>query len=109
MSDTNPDQQNEPKPSETVLKEENLVREEYIKLKEVSGDDDDEIEDPYDTLKKKCAKQKECKQFARELDTCTLRVMEHGEKTGETCVQEVFDLIHCVDHCAAHKLFSKLK
>ena len=35
-----------------------------------------------------------------ELDRCTERV-EGKENTTETCEQELYDFIHCVDHCVS--------
>lgn len=30
-------------------------------------------------------------------------------RTTETCVEELFDYLHELDHCVAHTLWSKLK
>lgn len=39
---------------------------------------------------------------------CNDRVNSRS-KTTETCIEELFDYIHELDHCVAHSLFSKLK
>lgn len=73
----------------------------------VRADDDDELVDPHDTLKEECAN-KHCKQLLAKLEECNNRVNSKTETT-ETCSEELFDLLHCVDHCVAPKIFSKLK
>lgn len=42
------------------------------------------------------------------LQTCNDRVNSR-KATTETCLEEVSDLFHYVDHCVAKTLFSKLK
>ncbi len=42
------------------------------------------------------------------LDECNDRV-NSKTKTTETCLEEVMDFYHCVDHCAGPKIFAKLK
>ncbi|XP_017477366.1 PREDICTED: cytochrome b-c1 complex subunit 6, mitochondrial-like, partial [Rhagoletis zephyria] len=39
---------------------------------------------------------------------CNERVNSRS-KTTETCMEELFDYVTELDHCAAHHLFSKLK
>ena len=56
------------------------------------------FQDPQDTLKEQCAQRKECVALQEELDRCTERVTSKT-KTSETCAQELYDFIHCVDHC----------
>ncbi len=33
---------------------------------------------------------------------CTKRVEARGDKNTETCTQEFFAFVHCVDHCVRH-------
>lgn len=73
-----------------------------------AGEEDDELVDPHDTLKEQCANSGHCKNFLTKLEECNSRVNSKKETT-ETCSEELFDLIQCVDHCVAPKLFSKLK
>ena len=42
------------------------------------------------------------------LEECNERV-NSKTKTTETCMEEVIDFYHCVDHCAGPKIFAKLK
>ncbi len=56
--------------------------------------------DPQETLKEKCAELPKCAKLRDELDACNDRVSSKS-KTTETCTQELFDFIHCVDHCVS--------
>lgn len=56
--------------------------------------------DHQDVLKEKCSELPKCSKFRDELDTCTDRVTSKT-KTTETCIQELFDFVHCVDHCVS--------
>lgn len=66
-----------------------------------------ELVDPQEVLREEC-KQSKCQSLAERLETCNARVSSR-KKTTETCYEELIDLMHCVDHCAAKTLFSKLK
>ena len=58
------------------------------------------FQDPQDTLKEECALKKECVKLQEELDRCTERVNSRTN-TSETCAQELYDFVHCVDHCVS--------
>ena len=73
-----------------------------------SGEEEEDMVDPHDTLKEECANSGHCKSFLAKLEECNSRVNSKNETT-ETCAEELFDLMHCVDHCVAPKLFAKLK
>merc|ERR1712179_43940 len=65
------------------------------------GEDEEEEEeedlvDPMDTLRDSCKAQKNCHALSEKLDACTARV-ESREKNTEECIEEMLDLIHCVD------------
>uniref|UniRef100_T1JJM0 Cytochrome b-c1 complex subunit 6 n=1 Tax=Strigamia maritima TaxID=126957 RepID=T1JJM0_STRMM len=70
--------------------------------------DDEDIVDPQATLKEQCGEKKDCEAFKNKLDECEARVSGKASTT-ETCEEELFDFIHCVDHCVSHKLFDQLK
>lgn len=53
--------------------------------------------DPRIAVREHCT-ESHCKNYAKELETCNARVASKS-KTSETCTQELFDLLHCVDHC----------
>lgn len=43
-----------------------------------------------------------CEKYKAEWDACTERVSGRSE-TAETCTQELFDFVHCVDSCVSCK------
>ncbi|RKP22998.1 ubiquinol-cytochrome C reductase hinge domain-containing protein [Syncephalis pseudoplumigaleata] len=53
-----------------------------------------------------CEQSAKCTGYKHHLDACTARV-EAG--SNENCVEEFFHLMHCVDDCAAPKVFATLK
>ena len=68
----------------------------------------EDIVDPLSTRREKCKEEDpKCAKLTRRLANCTKRV--NTNKTEETCFEEVIDLVSCIDHCAMHGLFSKLK
>lgn len=79
----------------------------------VSIDDDDEEEeeedlvDPAEVIKAKC-ESASCQKYRDRYDECNARVASK-KATEETCVEEVMDLFHCVDHCAAPKISATFK
>ncbi|XP_005110018.1 cytochrome b-c1 complex subunit 6, mitochondrial [Aplysia californica] len=71
-------------------------------------EEEEELIDPQDTLKESCSEKRECVTLKEKLDECNARV-EGRSKTSETCTEEIIDFMHCVDHCVAKSLFTKLK
>merc|ERR1712002_64794 len=73
---------------------------------EVEEEDEEEEEedlvDPREAIKDRCGRTKECKSFSSALSECNDR-LEKGDLLfeGETCTEELFNFLHCVDHCAA--------
>ena len=60
-------------------------------------------EEPVDLspeLREKCGQSHHCNPFKIKLETCTQRVQEYPSH-GETCSDEFFDFLHCVDHCVS--------
>ena len=47
-----------------------------------------------------CQNSHHCEPMKALLDECNERVSGKS-KTEETCTQELFDFIHCVDHCVS--------
>ena len=72
-----------------------------------ADDEQDEMIDPHDVLKDDC-RDKHCKKYFTKLETCNNRVTSK-KQTTETCEEELQDLLGCIDHCVAPKLFGKLK
>lgn len=69
---------------------------------------DEEIVDPLAVRREKCSQDPKCKKLKIRLNNCSKRV-ENAKETDETCFEEIIDFTNCVDHCAMHGLFSKLK
>ena len=63
-------------------------------------DDEDEMVDPLDVVRAKCAETGAGKKWAEELAICTKRV-ESRENTEETCTEELFHFLHHRDECVA--------
>ncbi|XP_017066173.1 cytochrome b-c1 complex subunit 6, mitochondrial [Drosophila eugracilis] len=73
-----------------------------------ADDDGDELVDPQTTLREKCQEKGHIKSLYDKYQECNDRVNSKS-KTTETCVEELYDFVAELDHCVAHKLFSKLK
>ena len=59
-------------------------------------------------LQEKCSEDHHIKPFLEKLHSCNDRVNSRSQTT-ETCVEELFDYLHHLDHCVQQSLFSKLK
>jgi len=71
-------------------------------------EEEEEMVDPQTKLRERCAEKGECAQMLEKLNTCNDRVNSKS-KTAETCMEELIDYMHCVDHCVSKKLFNFLK
>ncbi|XP_071952490.1 cytochrome b-c1 complex subunit 6, mitochondrial-like [Antedon mediterranea] len=71
-------------------------------------EEEEDLIDPSDAIREDCQKLSDCEAMKAELDVCNARV-ESRSQTEETCTQELFDFLHCVDHCVSQKIFSHLK
>lgn len=58
------------------------------------------VQDPMVAVKEKCGQTKECVALMEKLTTCNDRVNSKSN-TAETCVEELTDYLHCVDHCVS--------
>ncbi|CAB4423124.1 unnamed protein product [Rhizophagus irregularis] len=74
------------------------------KLNRFSADFSHEPEDPKPKIVEECGETSACKPLKHHLEECTRRVEESG--TGENCAEEFLHFMHCVDHCAAPKIFA---
>ncbi|KAK4050121.1 ubiquinol--cytochrome-c reductase subunit 6 [Microbotryomycetes sp. JL201] len=60
-------------------------------------------------IREEC-EQTKCKTFKHHYEECAARISAGKTQIeGETCVEELFHLMHCVDECAAPKVFATLK
>ena len=74
---------------------------------EEEEEDEEDLVDPAVEIKEKCGED-HCTKYKNRLDECNDRVTSKNNTT-ETCLEEILDFYHCVDHCAAEKIFSVLK
>ena len=63
-------------------------------------EEEEELVDYQEVLKEKCAALPGCSKLQEELESCNDRVSSRSNTTEE-CSQELFDFIHCVDHCVS--------
>merc|ERR1712212_92814 len=75
---------------------------------EEEEEDEEELVDPMDAIKEACHTSHHCSGYSEKYSTCNDRVTSRS-KTEEVCSEELFDLLHCVDHCMGDSLFKKLK
>merc|ERR1712126_474263 len=74
----------------------------------VKAEDEEDVVDPAVEIKEACASSEACQKYKSRLDECNERVTSKSE-TSETCLEEILDFYHCMDHCAGDKIFAKLK
>lgn len=68
----------------------------------------DEVIDPKPALEKQCAATSACQAMWAKYAACTKRI--EGDTSGaKHCSPQYFQFWHCVDKCAAPKLFKLLK
>ncbi|XP_044763799.1 cytochrome b-c1 complex subunit 6, mitochondrial [Coccinella septempunctata] len=77
-----------------------------VKAQEEAEEED--VVDPQEVLRAECRETEHCKHLADILQQCTDRVNSKTHTT-ETCAEELFDLLHAIDHCVTPKLFGQLK
>ncbi|KAK8775653.1 hypothetical protein V5799_031005 [Amblyomma americanum] len=69
---------------------------------------DDGLVDPQETLREECRAKPKCTALSEKLAECTERVTSRSQ-TLETCTEELFEFLHCVDHCVSRQIFKHLK
>ncbi|XP_017768914.1 PREDICTED: cytochrome b-c1 complex subunit 6, mitochondrial [Nicrophorus vespilloides] len=69
---------------------------------------EEELVDPQETLRNKCRESNHCQHLVEKYQVCNDRV-NGKSRTTETCTEELFDMLHAIDHCVTEQLFSKLK
>jgi len=74
---------------------------------EEEEEDEEDLVDPAVEIKEKCSED-HCTKYKNRLDECNDRVTSKNNTT-ETCLEEILDFYHCVDHCAGDKIFAVLK
>merc|ERR1711972_1125576 len=91
-----------------VKAEEEDEPEEEEEAGEEEEEDEEDLVDPAVQIKEDCANSAACISSKERLDACNERV-NSKENTKETCLEEILDFYHCMDHCAGPKIFAKLK
>ncbi|KAJ3650577.1 hypothetical protein Zmor_016667 [Zophobas morio] len=79
-----------------------------VRAQEAEAEAEEELVDPQQELRDKCGDTSHCKELYEKYQTCNDRVNSRS-KTTETCVEELFDYLHALDHCVTKDLFSRLK
>ncbi|XP_065074821.1 cytochrome b-c1 complex subunit 6, mitochondrial [Ochlerotatus camptorhynchus] len=69
---------------------------------------EEDIVDPQGVLREKCAEHGQAPRLWEKYQACNDRVNSRSNTT-ETCVEELFDYLHELDHCVTKTVFSKLK
>ncbi|XP_049793285.1 cytochrome b-c1 complex subunit 6, mitochondrial [Schistocerca nitens] len=75
---------------------------------EAEEEEEQELVDPQQSLKEQCGEEKKCAALYERYQACNDRVNSRS-KTTETCTEELFDYLHCVDVCVGKQLFKFLK
>ena len=73
----------------------------YLISPKEAEEEEEELVDYQEVLKEKCAALPGCSKLQEELESCNDRVSSRSNTTEE-CTQELFDFLHCVDHCVSH-------
>ncbi|KAL8286566.1 hypothetical protein RQP46_004583 [Phenoliferia psychrophenolica] len=73
-------------------------------------EEEEEPEDLAPGIREACENSKACHGFKHHFEECAERVTSGKvQLPGENCVEELFHMMHCVDECAAPKVFAVLK
>uniref|UniRef100_A0A3Q3KN86 Cytochrome b-c1 complex subunit 6 n=1 Tax=Mastacembelus armatus TaxID=205130 RepID=A0A3Q3KN86_9TELE len=68
-------------------------------------DEEEEMVDPVETVRQKCAETEHCVHTRERLEQCETRVGSRSS-TEEDCTEELFDFLHARDHCVSVTLLS---
>lgn len=80
---------------------------EKLKVHAAEPEEEEDLVDPMENIRSECV-DKHCANFKEKLQECTDRVTSR-KNTAETCEEELFDLLHCRDHCAYKEIFKNVK
>lgn len=70
-------------------------------------EEEEESIDHQEVLREKCGELSKCTNLKEKLDQCSERVSSRSNTT-ETCTEELFDFVHCIDHCVSWGTFSEI-
>jgi len=82
---------------------------EEVEITKTEEVEEEEPEDIYPAIRDECKASGKCAALTKHFEHCQEKVQEGKGFKGEDCVEELFHMMHCVDECAAPKLFAKLK
>uniref|UniRef100_A0A336LZS3 Cytochrome b-c1 complex subunit 6 n=1 Tax=Culicoides sonorensis TaxID=179676 RepID=A0A336LZS3_CULSO len=71
-------------------------------------EEEEELVDQQEALREKCRQEPHTKHLLEKYQACNDRVNSRSQTT-ETCVEEIWDYLHALDHCVSATLFTKLK
>ena len=114
--DDDPEEEEEEAEEAPAEEEEEAAAEEEEEAAEEEEDEEEEEEeeedlvDPREDMKERCSRSADCKPLRTELNKCNQR-LEDGDLLfeGENCTEELFNFLHCVDHCIAPQIIKALK
>ncbi|EIM79246.1 Non-heme protein of cytochrome bc1 complex [Stereum hirsutum FP-91666 SS1] len=100
----------EEKPEENKKEEaeEDSGKEEGGEEEAKEEEEEEEPEDLMPAIRSECEESAACKPAKHHFLHCQEKIEAGEGHKGETCVEEMFLLMHCADNCLAPKLFSKL-
>ncbi|BEJ14759.1 hypothetical protein CspHIS471_0405260 [Cutaneotrichosporon sp. HIS471] len=87
--------------------EEEVVVEEAVEEEPAEEEEEEDPEDLAPGIRDDC-EANECQDAGKHFKHCAEKVEGGKGWEGEDCVEELFHVMHCVDACAAPKLFKKL-
>ncbi|KAJ3716517.1 ubiquinol-cytochrome C reductase hinge protein-domain-containing protein [Lentinula raphanica] len=98
-------------PAEEKPAEENNAQESSEDSEDAPAEEEEEEEpeDPHPAIREECKSSAKCAPLAQHFEHCNEKVQAGEGFKGEDCVEEMIHMMHCVEDCAAPKLFSKLK
>ncbi|KAH9477177.1 Cytochrome b-c1 complex subunit 6, mitochondrial [Psilocybe cubensis] len=74
---------------------------------ETPEEEPEEPEDVHPALREECKASAKCAALTKHFEHCQEKVQSGQGFKGEDCVEEL--MMHCVEECAAPKLFAKLR
>lgn len=100
----------EPEPVKEEEPEAEPEKEEEKQDEPAAGpEEEEEPEDAHPHIREECQNSAKCASLTQHFEHCQEKVNAGKGFKGEDCVEELFHMMHCVDHCAAPKVFSKLR
>lgn len=69
-------------------------------MQEAAEEEEEEAVDYQEVMREKCGELAKCSSLREKLDTCNERVSGKSNTT-EDCTEELFDFVHCIDHCVS--------